>query len=169
MDVPITGLCAPGYGSVKDAFAANFAERGEVGAAVCVVQDGEVVVDLVGGWADEARTRPWICAMSMPAGSISSIGIAAAAPAGPGRAGTGEAPAGKAAALPPRTRLPTSGRNTKNTNASEEISAARISTMRITSRSPRKANMPGSGAASAVGARANCVLTTSTTSPRSWL
>ena len=59
MDVPIDGLCAPGFGAVKDAFAANFAERGEVGAAVCVIEDGEIVVDLVGGWADAACTRPW--------------------------------------------------------------------------------------------------------------
>jgi len=44
---------------VREAFAANFAERGEVGAAVCVMVGGEVVVDLVGGWADEARTRRW--------------------------------------------------------------------------------------------------------------
>lgn len=57
--VPISGRCEPGFDAVRDAFAANFAERGEVGAAVCVVVDGETVVDLVGGWADEARTRPW--------------------------------------------------------------------------------------------------------------
>lgn len=44
---------------MRDAFAANFAVRGEVGAAVHVVHRGEVVVDLVGGWADEDRTRPW--------------------------------------------------------------------------------------------------------------
>ena len=50
MDVPISGHCAPGYGAVQDAFAANFAERGEVGAAVCVIIDGETVVDLVGGY-----------------------------------------------------------------------------------------------------------------------
>lgn len=30
-----------------------------MGAAVCVLVHGEAVVDLVGGWADEARTRPW--------------------------------------------------------------------------------------------------------------
>jgi CubicO group peptidase (beta-lactamase class C family) len=47
------------FESVRDAFAGNFADRGEVGAAVCVIIDGTVVVDLVGGWADEARTRPW--------------------------------------------------------------------------------------------------------------
>jgi CubicO group peptidase (beta-lactamase class C family) len=44
---------------VRDAFSDNFAERGEVGAAVCVIVDGTVVVDLVGGSSDEACERPW--------------------------------------------------------------------------------------------------------------
>lgn len=59
MDVPIDGRCAPGFEGVREAFARNFAEHGEVGAAVHVIVRGESVVDLVGGWADEARTRPW--------------------------------------------------------------------------------------------------------------
>jgi CubicO group peptidase (beta-lactamase class C family) len=44
---------------VRHEFGRNFAERGELGASVCVLVDGQVVVDLVGGWADRARTRPW--------------------------------------------------------------------------------------------------------------
>jgi CubicO group peptidase (beta-lactamase class C family) len=56
---PLGGWCDPAFGAVRDAFAQNFAERGEVGAACHVVVDGTVVVDLVGGWADEARTQPW--------------------------------------------------------------------------------------------------------------
>lgn len=59
MNVPISGECAPSHESVRDAFVGNFIDRGEVGAAVCVIDDGEVVVDLVGGWADAQRTRPW--------------------------------------------------------------------------------------------------------------
>lgn len=59
MDTPISGHCADGLEPMRDAFAANFAERGEVGGAVCVILRGEVVVDLWGGWCDEARTRPW--------------------------------------------------------------------------------------------------------------
>jgi len=58
-DTPIEGRCDERLVAVRDAFAANFAERGEVGAGVCVIVDGEPVVDLVGGWADAARTRPW--------------------------------------------------------------------------------------------------------------
>ncbi|HEX5925480.1 MAG TPA: serine hydrolase domain-containing protein, partial [Baekduia sp.] len=59
MSAPIDGWCAPGFAPVREAFEANFAERGELGAAVHVIVAGEVVVDLVGGWADEQRTRPW--------------------------------------------------------------------------------------------------------------
>ena len=56
---PIAGRCDERFLPVRDAFAANFAEQGEVGAAVCVIVDGEPVVDLVGGYADRARTMPW--------------------------------------------------------------------------------------------------------------
>jgi CubicO group peptidase (beta-lactamase class C family) len=56
---PIEGWCDERFAAVRAEFAANFAERGEVGAAVHVIVDGEVVVDLAGGWADESRTRPW--------------------------------------------------------------------------------------------------------------
>ena len=59
MDAPISGYCDERFTAVREAFAANFVERGEVGAAVCVMIDGETVVDLVGGWADETCTRPW--------------------------------------------------------------------------------------------------------------
>jgi len=59
METPVAGHCAEGFEAVRDAFVANFAERGEVGAAVCVIVEGEVVVDLVGGWADLAESRPW--------------------------------------------------------------------------------------------------------------
>ena len=56
---PVHGPCDPAFGAVRTAFAENFADRGEVGAALCVLIDGRVVVDLVGGWSDAARTRPW--------------------------------------------------------------------------------------------------------------
>jgi CubicO group peptidase (beta-lactamase class C family) len=59
MGAPITGTCDPSFAAVRAAFVDNFAERGEVGAAVCVIRDGETVVDLVGGWADAERTVPW--------------------------------------------------------------------------------------------------------------
>ncbi|MEY4174076.1 MAG: hypothetical protein RI900_1241 [Actinomycetota bacterium] len=59
MHTTVEGYCDPKFTPVRDAFAQNFAERGEVGAAVCVIVGGRPVIDLVGGWADESRTRPW--------------------------------------------------------------------------------------------------------------
>ncbi len=58
-EVPLSGTCPDELGAVRDAFVANFTDRGEVGGAVCVLIDGEVVIDLVGGWRDAARTQPW--------------------------------------------------------------------------------------------------------------
>jgi CubicO group peptidase (beta-lactamase class C family) len=53
------GFVAPGYEPVREAFARNFSERGEVGAAFAVYRHGEPVVDLWGGVADSATGRPW--------------------------------------------------------------------------------------------------------------
>jgi CubicO group peptidase (beta-lactamase class C family) len=55
----IHGTCHPRYARVRDAFAAGFRERDEIGAGVAVVADGETVVELWAGHADPARTRPW--------------------------------------------------------------------------------------------------------------
>ncbi len=55
----IGGWCDPRFAAVRDAFAANFADRGETGAAACLVIHGTVVADLWGGWADRAQGRPW--------------------------------------------------------------------------------------------------------------
>jgi CubicO group peptidase (beta-lactamase class C family) len=58
-DVNIEGSCASGFERVRDAFEQNFALRNEVGAAVAVYLDGDLVVDLWGGSADAAGARPW--------------------------------------------------------------------------------------------------------------
>jgi len=51
---------APGrFAAVKDAFAAQFEQGLELGARFTVCLEGEVVVDLIGGYADRARTKPW--------------------------------------------------------------------------------------------------------------
>ena len=56
---PVRGVCDPRFEAVREAFAENFATRGENGAAVCVVVNESVVVDLWGGSADAGRSRPW--------------------------------------------------------------------------------------------------------------
>jgi CubicO group peptidase (beta-lactamase class C family) len=58
-DVRIEGSCEPRFAGVKEAFAENLEKPNEYGAAVAVVIDGQFVVDLWGGYADKARTRPW--------------------------------------------------------------------------------------------------------------
>jgi CubicO group peptidase (beta-lactamase class C family) len=45
---------------VRAAFEENLANGEDVGASFCVTVDGETVVDLYGGFADHARTRPWV-------------------------------------------------------------------------------------------------------------
>ena len=55
----VHGTFDPGFDAVADAFAANFADHGDVGAAVCVYHRGRPVVDLWGGLADREVGRPW--------------------------------------------------------------------------------------------------------------
>jgi CubicO group peptidase (beta-lactamase class C family) len=55
----IEGICKKGYEPVAEAFAANFAQRGELGASVCLIVGGDVVVDMWGGVADTRTDAPW--------------------------------------------------------------------------------------------------------------
>lgn len=58
-DIAISGVVAERFAQVALEFEENFASRGEVGAALCVMIDGEVVIDLVGGTRDLGRERAW--------------------------------------------------------------------------------------------------------------
>jgi len=53
------GLCPPRFAPVRQVFEANFAEGLEIGARFAVAIEGEVVVDLIGGWADRDQHRPF--------------------------------------------------------------------------------------------------------------
>jgi CubicO group peptidase (beta-lactamase class C family) len=57
--IELHGHCDDRFAKVRETFAAAFASGAEIGAAVSVMLDGERVVDLWAGHADEARTRPW--------------------------------------------------------------------------------------------------------------
>ncbi len=59
MTTTISGEVAAGFEPVREVFAANFAQREDIGAAVCVYRDGRPVVDLWGGVADPDTGRPW--------------------------------------------------------------------------------------------------------------
>lgn len=58
-EAAIEGTCEARFARVREAFAQNFARASETGASLAVTLDGRMVVDLWGGWADKARTRPW--------------------------------------------------------------------------------------------------------------
>lgn len=53
------GTVAPGYERVAEAFAATMLTERTAGGALCVLRDGEVVVDLWGGLADHVEGREW--------------------------------------------------------------------------------------------------------------
>lgn len=55
----IQGSVAAPFGAVREAFADVLSEQPGTGAAFAVWRDGEWVVDLWGGYADAAHTRPW--------------------------------------------------------------------------------------------------------------
>jgi CubicO group peptidase (beta-lactamase class C family) len=57
--IEVCGSVSPGFEAVRDAFEANFAHHGEVGAACAVYRNGQPVVDVWGGVADARSGRPW--------------------------------------------------------------------------------------------------------------
>ncbi|MGX6606503.1 serine hydrolase domain-containing protein [Micromonosporaceae bacterium Da 78-11] len=58
-DARVRGFARAEMADARAAFETNFAEGAELGASFCATVDGETVVDLWGGYADAARTRPW--------------------------------------------------------------------------------------------------------------
>lgn len=57
--VHIEGSVSPGFERVREAFADNFTQRGELGGACCVYQHGAKVVDVWGGVRDRKSSAPW--------------------------------------------------------------------------------------------------------------
>ena len=55
----LEGFVADGWGAVRDAFASNLGSREDIGAGVAVFHRGKLVVDLTGGWRDNAGTIPY--------------------------------------------------------------------------------------------------------------
>jgi CubicO group peptidase (beta-lactamase class C family) len=55
----IHGHVSPGFESVREAFAANFLRRRELGGACCVFRHGEKVVDLWGGIRNKQTGEAW--------------------------------------------------------------------------------------------------------------
>jgi CubicO group peptidase (beta-lactamase class C family) len=59
MSVEISGFAPARFAGVKDVFAASFAAGEELGARFTLVEAGEVVLDIWGGFADRKRTLAW--------------------------------------------------------------------------------------------------------------
>lgn len=59
IEAPVRGFVSAGFEPVRDAFAANFEHRGEVGAACCVHLHGRPVVDVWGGVTAPGGTEPY--------------------------------------------------------------------------------------------------------------
>src|SRR5262245_24923554 len=58
-EADIFGTCDAAFLPVRRVFEENFEKRDEIGASVSIVVDGRLRVDLWGGYADQARTKPW--------------------------------------------------------------------------------------------------------------
>src|SRR5262245_26990421 len=56
---PLGGTCSARFEPLRELFAAKPESGEDLGASLAVNQGGEMVVDLWGGWSDEARTVPW--------------------------------------------------------------------------------------------------------------
>ncbi len=72
-DFPFSGELDPAFAPVAEAFIENYRVEDELGSAVCVTLGGRPVVDLWGGWADQAGARAWerdtiVCMMSVAKG-----------------------------------------------------------------------------------------------------
>ena len=57
--ISASGHVESGFEPVREAFEANFEQRGDVGAAFCLYVDGRPVVDIWGGVADPKAGRAW--------------------------------------------------------------------------------------------------------------
>jgi CubicO group peptidase (beta-lactamase class C family) len=57
--IHVQGTCDARFRAVREAFADNFTHGREIGASVSITLNGETVVDLWAGSADEAGSRPW--------------------------------------------------------------------------------------------------------------
>jgi CubicO group peptidase (beta-lactamase class C family) len=57
--VQVHGFFQDKFAPVRAAFENNFASGADIGASFCATLNGETVVDLWSGHADEAKSRPW--------------------------------------------------------------------------------------------------------------
>src|SRR6056297_1937329 len=88
-DFPISGFTASGFEPVRDAFEANFTEDKELGAGFSAYLDGELIIDLHGGYADRKKQTVWteqtivpVYSTTKPIAALTLASIIDALPAG---------------------------------------------------------------------------------------
>ncbi|OAO00344.1 esterase [Sphingomonadales bacterium EhC05] len=59
IETKISGSCSEGFELVADEFRRNFSERGDIGAACSIVIDGQVLVDIWGGYKNQKQEEEW--------------------------------------------------------------------------------------------------------------
>ncbi|PIG86591.1 beta-lactamase [Aspergillus arachidicola] len=55
----VNGTCDPAFSSVREILQQNISSDKELGASICISVKGKTVVDIWGGYADAARSKPW--------------------------------------------------------------------------------------------------------------
>ncbi|KAH8721555.1 beta-lactamase [Phaeosphaeriaceae sp. PMI808] len=55
----VYGTCDDRFVAIKQKLQENLSKGRDVGASICINLNGETVVDMWGGFADSARTKPW--------------------------------------------------------------------------------------------------------------
>ena len=65
-DFPFSGFTEPGFEPVQETFEANFADDAELGAGFSVFLDGQLIVDLQGGFLDRAKAQTWTAETIVP-------------------------------------------------------------------------------------------------------
>lgn len=58
-DGQVGGFADEKFAAVREKFERNLQDGTDIGASFCVTKNGETIIDLWGGWADDAHTRPW--------------------------------------------------------------------------------------------------------------
>src|SRR3954470_1926581 len=58
-DGSVQGMTGDRFAAVRTQFEENLTTGDDIGASFCATLEGETVVDLWGGFADAAKTRPW--------------------------------------------------------------------------------------------------------------
>ena len=79
-ETEIRGFAPPRFQALSDAFAGHFSRDEELGARFCLAQNGEIIVDLMAGYADRAKTRLFdantLCSIFSVSKSVAALLVA---------------------------------------------------------------------------------------------